>query len=389
MMTPTSTVTLATLDVEGSAHTAREIAQQPEVWRTIVNAIADARAELDAKIAPLLARADLRVVFTGAGTSAFVGETIAPALSERRGQLAEAVATTDIVSNPLAAFAGNRPTLLVSFARSGNSPESVAAIELADQCLTEVHHLVITCNAEGRLATEYAARERLTVILLPPETHDKSFAMTSSFSAMLLTGWLVTAGADADEVRATCEQVAAAGDAVLEQRTAALKDLAFTEPGRIVYLGSGTLAGAAREAGLKILELTAGTVVPWSDSSLGFRHGPKSVIDPTTLAVVFISGDPYTRQYDLDMARELAGSVTPGRLLVLAADPTEVEGALTWTLPGLAGTGDVATALVGVMVAQVLALFSSVGLGCTPDNPFPSGSVNRVVQGVEIYPLEG
>lgn len=388
-MTSTFTDLFAALDVEGSAHTAREIAQQPAVWRKVVDVIDVARPVLDARIAPLLARPDVRIVFAGAGTSAFVGDTIAPLLAERQGGQVDSIATTDIVASPRAVFAGDQPTLLVSFARSGNSPESVAAIELADQCLTEVHHLVITCNAEGRLATEHAARERSTVLLLPPETNDKSFAMTSSFSSMLLTGWLVTAGADDDEVRATCEQVAAAGDALLEQRTAQMRELSFSEPGRIVYLGSGALAGAAREAGLKILELTAGKVVPWSDSSLGFRHGPKSVLDPTTLAVVLVSGDPYTRKYDLDMAHEMVRAVAPGRLLVLSADPTEVEGATCWTLPGTAGAGDVAAALVGVMVAQVIALFSSVAIGCAPDNPFPGGSVNRVVKGVAIHPLEG
>jgi tagatose-6-phosphate ketose/aldose isomerase len=379
----------AALDVEGSAHTAREIAQQPAVWRKVADLIGSARAEIDAKIGPLLARDDVRIVFTGAGTSAYVGDTIAPALGERFGRPAEAVPTTDIVANPRAAFAGDRPTLLVSFARSGNSPESVAATELAEQLLTEVHHLIITCNAEGRLATAHAARERSTVLLLPPETNDQSFAMTSSFSSMLLTGWLVTAGAGDEEVRTTCARVAAAGDALLAERVGEIEKLAFTAPGRIVYLGSGPLAGAANEAGLKILELTAGTVVPWSDSSLGFRHGPKAVLDPTTLAVVLVSGDPYTRRYDLDMAREMAGAVPDGRLLVLSADPVELDGAVTWSFPELAGAGDVATALVAVLVAQVVALFSSVGVGCTPDNPFPGGSVNRVVQGVTIYPLEG
>lgn len=388
-MTATSTDLFAPLDVEGSAHTAREIAQQPAVWRKVVDLIGSARAEIDAKIGPLLARDDVRIVFTGAGTSAYVGETIAPALGERSGRPADAVPTTDIVSNPRAAFAGDRPTLLVSFARSGNSPESVAATELAEQLLTEVHHLIITCNAEGLLATAHAARERSTVLLLPPETNDQSFAMTSSFSSMLLTGWLVTSGADDAEVRTTCARVAAAGDALLAERVGEIEKLAFTAPGRIVYLGSGPLAGAANEAGLKILELTAGKVVPWSDSSLGFRHGPKAVLDPTTLAVVLVSGDPYTRRYDLDMAREMVAAVPAGRLLVLSADPVELDGAVTWSFPELAGADDVATALVAVLVAQIVALFSSVGVGCTPDNPFPGGSVNRVVQGVDIHPLEG
>lgn len=387
-MTATFTELFRALDVEGSEHTVREILQQPAVWRRVADVIGSARAEIEAKIAPLVRRPDVRIVFTGAGSSAYVGDTIAPSLAEH-GRPAEAVATTDIVANPRAVFAGDRPTLLVSFARSGNSPESVAATELADQLLTEAHHLIITCNAEGRLAVDHEGRERSTVLLLPPETHDKSFAMTSSFSSMLLAGWLITSDADAAVVEATCAQVATAGDALLATRVNELEKLAFTEPGRIVYLGSGALAGASNEAGLKILELTAGKVVPWSDSSLGFRHGPKAVLDPTSLAILLVSGDSYTRRYDLDMAREMAAAVPAGRLLVLSADPVEVDGATSWSFPELSGAGDVPVALLAVMVAQVIALFSSVGLGCTPDNPFPGGSVNRVVEGVVIYPLEG
>lgn len=388
-MTSTFAELFAALAADGSVHTAREIAQQPEVWRKVATVIGAARAEIDGKIAPLVARSDVRIVLTGAGTSAFVGDTIAPALAELLGRPVDAVPTTDIVSNPRAAFAGDQPTLLVSFARSGNSPESVAATELAEQCLTEIHHLIVTCNAEGRLAVEHTPLTRSTVLHMPPESNDQSFAMTSSFSSMLLSAWLTLSGADDDAVLATCERVAAAADELLEQRTAEIKDLAFSAPGRIVYLGSGALAGAANEAGLKILELTAGKVVPWSDSSLAFRHGPKSVLDPTTLAVMFVSGDAYTRRYDLDMAREMVTAVPAGRLLVLSADPVEVEGATCWTLPGLTGAGDVETALNAVLVAQVIALFSSVGVGCTPDNPFPGGSVNRVVKGVVIHPLEG
>lgn len=386
-MTATFTELFAALDVPGSEHTAREIAQQPAVWRKVAGLLAAGRGEIDAKIATLVARPDVRIIMTGAGTSAFVGDTLAPALSERTGRRFVSIPTTDIVANPQGSLAGDQPTLLVSFARSGNSPESVAATELAEQVLTEVHHLIITCNAEGHLATEHASKARSTVLLMPPESNDKSFAMTSAFSSMLLSAWLTLSGADAAEIAETCAQVAAAGEAFFEARAADCQALAFSEPGRIVYLGSGALAGMSKEAGLKILELTAGKVVPWADSSLGFRHGPKSVLSPQTLAVMYISSDPYTRAYDLDMAREMAVALPAGRLLLVAADQTEVEGASNWTLPGLAGAGDVLTALVGVLVAQTIALFSSVGVGCTPDNPFPGGSVNRVVQGVTIHPL--
>ncbi len=365
--------------VDGAAHTVREIAQQPDVWRRLPDVRAD-------DISGWVARPDVRIVLTGAGTSAFAGATLAPALTERLRRPVDAVATTDLVACPRAVLAGDRPTLLVSFARSGDSPESVAATALADRCLTEVHHLIVTCNAAGRLATAHAGRPGSTVLLLPPETNDRSFAMTSSFSSMLLAAWLVLTGADDAAARATCDQLADAAAGLLTEHAADLAALAPDRPGRIVYLGSGPLAGAAREAGLKVLELTAGAVVPWSDTPLGFRHGPKAVLDPTTLAVVLVSADPYTRAYDVDLVRELTAALPAERLLVLATAPLAVAGATVWTLP-TTPAGDLGTAVLGVVAAQVLALASAVNLDCAPDDPFPGGSVNRVVQGVTIHPL--
>ena len=82
----------------------------------------------------------------GAGSSAFAGRALAPWLRERTGRDVAAYGTTDIVANPRQYLDPERPTLLVSFARSGNSPESVATVELADQLLPESYHLMLVCN---------------------------------------------------------------------------------------------------------------------------------------------------------------------------------------------------------------------------------------------------
>ena len=104
------------------------------------------------------------------------------------------MSTTDIVADPRGCFAEDLPTLLVSFARSGDSPESVAATELAEQCLSEVHHLVITCNEQGQLAREHSGRTTSYVLLMPPESNDRGFAMTSSFTGMTLAALLALGG---------------------------------------------------------------------------------------------------------------------------------------------------------------------------------------------------
>lgn len=373
---------LERLDALGGGLTAREIAQQPQVWPQIEALVEERRAALDAFLAPLLARPGLRIVMAGAGTSAFIGECLAPLLL-RQGLRAEAAPTTDLVSGPGRYFQREVPTLVVSFARSGSSPESVAAVALADRLVDEVHHLVITCNEAGQLYRMTQDRANAFAILLPDCTHDRGFAMTTSFSAMLLAAALafgaLPPGAAAGLARAAA-QVHARALPLLEQ----LVRQGFQ---RVVYLGSNELRALAREAALKLLELTDGRVVAMFDSPLGFRHGPKTVVDEATLVVVLLSNDPHARRYDLDLLRELRADGRARRVLALDA------GGATAGVDGFAfedadALDDLGLALPYVVFCQSFAFLQSLALGIRPDTPSASGTVNRVVRGVTIYPFE-
>jgi len=378
--------TVVELEARGAQHTAREIAQQPGVWREVGTTTRLRRETTEAFLRPLFDRADLRIVLTGAGTSAFAGEILAPALSRELHRRVDAVPTTDIVSNPRENFAEDRPTLLVSFARSGDSPESVAATELADQCLTEVYHLVVTCNPAGELHRRYVGADRSLVLLMPEEANDQGFAMTSSFTGMVLATWLTLTWSTSGDGLA--ERLAVAAEQVLSDRGAPARALAERGYERIVFLGSGPLEGLARESALKVLELAAGSVVSYFDSALGFRHGPKSVLDDRSLAVVYLSNDPYTRGYDLDIVDELREALGSDNVVVIgAAGRGPLNEGAVWWIQGLDDVGDAMLALPFVVFAQMLGLAFSLALGRTPDNPFPSGTVNRVVQGVIIHCL--
>jgi tagatose-6-phosphate ketose/aldose isomerase len=371
---------------QGGGTTAREIAQQPDVWRETERVIASRRDEIEAFLRPLLDRPDLRIILTGAGTSAFVGEILAPALSRRTGRRVDAVATTDVVSNPREYFASDGPTLLVSFARSGNSPESVAATELADRLLPQCHHLILTCDKNGRLYGKHAGSDGSFVLLMPEAANDQGFAMTSSFTSMALAAWLILGGvAGAEEL---VGRLARAAEGLLATREGDLRGLASSGYKRVVFLGSGPLEGLAHESSLKLLELTAGEIVTYFESPLGFRHGPKSILDDRTLAVLYVSGDQYTRQYDMDLLEELRNSMPSGNVIAVSGTDAGTGDPGFWLVEGVEGLEDVALALPFVVVAQLLGLFFSLELGYTPDNPFPNQEVNRVVQGVSIHPLE-
>lgn len=377
----------ADLDRRGAAHTAREIAQQPEVWRAVHALVASRREALDAFLQPLLARPDLRIVLTGAGSSAFIGQCLAPALLQqlgaRPGIRVEAIATTDIVSSPAQCLQPGVPTLLVSFARSGNSPESLAAVDLADATVDECHHLAITCAAEGTLARRLDAHARAQVLLLPDETHDRAFAMTSSFTGMLLAAaWAFGLPLPTPQALGDAATRLLASEA---DRLVALSEQPFE---RVVVLGSNGLKGLAHEAALKILELTDGRLVALADSPLGFRHGPKTVLNERTLVLILMSNDSYTCRYDQDLLRELRRQGR-GRVVALSTAALNGSDALSeddvlLDLP--ANVPDLALAPVALVFGQCLALLASLKLGITPDNPSASGTVTRVVSGVTIHP---
>ena len=376
----------AELESRGAAWTAREIAQQPDVWIEVGALIARQRADLDGFLQPLTADSRLRVVLTGAGTSAYIGDCLAPALSARLQRRVEAIATTDLLSGPDLRLPSDGPTLLVSFARSGNSPESVAAVELAERLLAgRVFHLVITCNAEGALAVRARRQPNAQLLLMPEAAHDRGFAMTSSFSAMLVAGALAFGILGDDAPR----RLALAAADFLRPANELAGRLVARGFERVVYLGSNELRGLASESALKLLELTDGRVVAVSDSTLGFRHGPKTIINGRTLVVVLLSNSSYARAYDADLLRELEREGRAGGLVALAGREDGVGGVETLIIPGMHDAADLELAPLFVLFAQGFALRQSLALGLTPDRPDPSGTVNRVVQGVTIHPWNG
>ena len=55
-----------------------------------------------------------------------------------------------------------------------------------------------------------------------------------------------------------------------------------------------------------MLELTAGRVTMCMTlHPMGFRHEPKSIVDDTTLTVVYLSDEAYTRQYEVGILKEI------------------------------------------------------------------------------------
>jgi tagatose-6-phosphate ketose/aldose isomerase len=365
--------------------TAREIAQQPACLEATQAAVAAQAGELKSFLRPILDNRAPRIVLAGAGSSDFIGQVLAPTLNANLPCSVEAIATTDIVSGPAFHLDPTAPTLLVSFGRSGDSPESVAAVALADQLLPNVRHLVISCNADGALARRAREGDASRLLLLPEATHDRGFAMTSSFTAMMLAGLSALGGIE--RIQARIGAVAATVESMITDHCQTARELSADRFSRTVYLGSGPFRGLASEAALKLLELTNGRVVAIGDTPLGFRHGPKTIVDPDSLVVLFLSNDPYTRLYDLDLLAEIRRDGRARRVIAVSGRPDAVLGETDVILLGGETASDAELAFPYVAFAQMIAFHSSLELGVTPDNPNPEGLVNRVVKGVTIHPF--
>jgi tagatose-6-phosphate ketose/aldose isomerase len=194
----------------------------------------------------------------------------------------------------------DKPTLVVSYGRSGNSPESVAAVELVNQVVDDCYHLVITCNSEGRLAISANEGNNALSLIMPEGTLDQSFAMTSSFTSMLVSTLAIFSPQPKQ-----LELAAAWSEDFLSHSIEEVKAHALKPTERLVFLGAGGLQGIAREAALKVLELTSGQVLSYCESPLGFRHGPKSLMNANTEVIFLASSDTYTKLYDQDLIKEL------------------------------------------------------------------------------------
>lgn len=371
-------------------NTSSEIYQQPDLWLEVLSTIQSNEDEINKFMEKNLNEERVRVIFTGAGTSAYVGEIVAPYLDREKKHSYEAIGTTDIVANPTTYLGKDIPTIMVSFARSGNSPESVATYELANELVDDISHVFITCNAEGKLADISKTDDNILLLLMPEQSNDKGFAMTSSFSCMTLTAALIFDMENIENNEKQVVEMETIAKDILNEGYKNLEKLLDYDYERIVYLGSDSLYGLAKESALKLLELTRGQIIAHSETVLGFRHGPKSIVNDDTLVFVYISEDDYSRKYDLDILNELYHDIGDHKVISISKQVnSELEERshhqLLLTEVNSNIKNQVLVSLLYVLYAQVFSLLASVKSGVEPDNPNPSGSVNRVVQGVIIH----
>ncbi|TVQ02734.1 MAG: SIS domain-containing protein [Balneolaceae bacterium] len=377
---------------QGGLHTAMEIEAQPELWKKIRDKFFVERNSILKFIEPVLGEPGLEIVLTGAGSSAFIGQSVNHIFSSKFNVPAKAIPTTTLVTHFRQYIDLNKPVLFISFARSGNSPESNAVVSLAETFCSKCWHIAITCNADGELATTVQKLPNGLNIVLPPESEDAGLAMTGSFTGMMLAAIALAniKQKKFDPGLFDFDKVSELGANLISGQMTNLEELSALPFSRIIFLGSGPLLGIAEESHLKVQELSDGQIVGKFDSFLGFRHGPKAIINNETLVVCLFSDDDHVFQYEKDLALQIKQDNEA--LALLGVFPSK-EKSLTLNLGHeiVISNANESTPFdlwlpVYVLPAQIIGFFKSLNLGLQPDKPSKSGTITRVVKGVTIYP---
>ncbi len=378
---------LEELKHNGGSHTAKEICSQPEMWGKTYSKLLDEKTSIITFFEKVFKNKKPTVILTGAGSSAFIGEALEGTYLKNLQVNCRAIGTTEIITHPDHYFVQPEPTLLISFARSGDSPESVAVVELARKYCDNLYELNITCNENGALAKN-ANKDNSYTFLLPEETNDRSLAMTSSFSSMLLTGLLLPHINQIELMASVIKKIQDMANFIISENLVSLENIAKLQCERMVFLGSGPLFGIARESHLKVQELTDGNTICKFDSFPGFRHGPKAVVNDKTVVVYLLSNNPYSNLYELDLINSVKETNAGEVSLAIGNVASDEKFAVDYSIQFPKGTTSIPEEFLAVfyiLPAQIIGFYKSIMLGLSPDSPSKSNAISRVVQGVKIY----
>ncbi len=370
--------------------TAREIAQQPASWRRLADSLESRKEEIRAFMDQVLSVEGLTILTAGAGSSAFIGEALKYVLAGELRLKTQNIHTTDIISAPEETLF-DAPTLMISYARSGESPESMAAVKFAEKKIKNLWHIILVCDKNSTLAKTGYALPNALVLDQPPETCDQGFAMTSSVSCMALSTWCIFHYKEMEEYTGYVRMLADSAEEQMESLYESAQAIAGEQYRRLIWLGCGALKGLAREACVKSMELTDGYVHAGYDAATGFRHGPKTVVNDETMTVHFLSTREYTRQYDVDFLKEMIAEKKKN--IIVSVKEASSEGcasgedyAVVYKVPdAILKKSEMGAYIHGLIFSQLLSMNKSLEKHFNTDSPCEKGEVNRVVKGIIIY----
>jgi glucosamine--fructose-6-phosphate aminotransferase (isomerizing) len=335
------------------SQTYREILSQPETWERTLESTASAWEP--AQHALGLTGGE-HFLFVGSGTSLYLAQAAAQVMQERTGRPAVAVPASEVFLSAGSTVPLGVPLVAFVLSRSGSTSEAVLAARYLREHVPTARVVSVSC----RPLSDLASHAHLSIEL--PDADERAVVMTRSFTSMLLALGLVAATIAGDGVAVKeLEQLPGLAREGMGDAEAFAERLA-EDAGldAFVFLGLGPNYGLAKEATLKLKEMTQ---VPCEAySPLEFRHGPISIIEPGS-AVVLLGGsreESYLPALERELARHGAHVA---RISPHASEPADTA----LLLP--AGLSDVARGPLYLPPVQLLAYHRARAIGLNPDEP--------------------
>jgi len=235
------------------------------------------------------------VLFTGCGTSFYLAIAAARYYQSATGEVAVAVPASELFLHTNTHILSNKKYNIIGISRSGTTSEIIMALEHLNGS-ENIRTMAVTCNGDTPMA------EVANEVIALNDISEKSVVMTQSFSNMLYALQLYAAKiSQRVELMNQLEKIPALVTTALgngEQLKQVTEDLAKK---RFIFLGSGAYNGLAKEATLKLKEMTQTECESYSN--LEFRHGPISIVDEATVVILFTQKE--TKDFDQALIKDI------------------------------------------------------------------------------------
>ena len=339
-----------------NSSTVAEILSQPEVWQSSLRALQQNSSFLDA-VAEISSPREW--LFLGCGTSFYLAEAAAASWTLLTGQRARALPASEpmLFSDLALARSANLQAAIIS--RSGSTSEAVRVAALLSRDY-RVPTLGITCASITPLAE---ACDRTIEVTLADE---KSTVMTRSFTSMLLALQHLAGSKIGDKsFSASLEAMAShfSGQirSLADRIEAFVSEHTFSD---YVFLGQGPFYSIAREASLKVTEMSCSYSQAYH--TLEFRHGPKAIVGPETCLTFFLSDSGSQSETEVLTEMKDLGAIT---IAVCSRSNDVIRRSADFVFELGLSLPELALLAPFVVPAQLLGFYTGIKKGLNPDHP--------------------
>lgn len=246
-------------------------------------------------------KADDLLVFVGCGTSFNLALSLA-AYANSLKRKAIAVPGAEWLNRPSYFWPEWQKTHVVALSRSGETTETVAAAKASRAAGAFV--TAVTVEPESALA------KNCDQLICSPTHPEEGIVMTVSASLMVLLSLQLIGQTVPASAVASARQLA-------NKLDSALPDI-IKDRSHFVFLGGGPLFGIALEGALKLMEMSQ--LMTQAFHPLEYRHGPISLVDEKTAAIMLYSTDQ--RQAEAKLVGELREK---GAVVIGIGGPGDLE----------------------------------------------------------------